>query len=470
MAEKSLNEIPRDLRELYHKGTVAFQRQNLDYALAIFNQVLQKEPGFFECRQALRAAQFKKAGGSTSFLKKVFGGAGSSPLMAKAQMSLRSNPLETIQTAEQILESDPNSSAGHKFLAEAALAAELPRTACLSYEILLKNSPRDYDLTMAYGQALTAAGQIDKAEAVYAELLRLYPTKGEVAQALKNLSARKTLADGGYESLADGQGSYRDILKNRDEAVSLEQQNRAVKTGDVADRLIREYEERIPREPKNLKLLRSLAELYSQKKDFDKAIEYCERIRSSEGGADPSLDRLITEITLKRFDHQIGQLDPAIAEQAAQSDHLQAERDAFQLAECQVRAERYPTDLQIRFELGELLFKAGKTPEAIQEFQKAQSNPNRRIQSMAFLGQCFARRNMNDMAARTLQNAIKEKPVFDDEKKELIYQLGCVLEKMGKAQEAKEQFELIYEVDIRYKDVEARIDKHYGGDQGGAGA
>ena len=470
MAEKSLNEIPRDLRELYQKGTVAFQRQNLDYALAIFNQVLQKEPGFFECRQALRAAQFKKAGGSTSFLKKVFGGAGSSPLMAKAQMSLRSNPLETIQTAEQILESDPNSSAGHKFLAEAALAAELPRTACLSYEILLKNSPRDYDLTMAYGQALTVAGHIDKAEAVYAELLRLYPTKGEVAQALKNLSARKTLADGGYEALADGQGSYRDILRNKDEAVSLEQQNRTVKSGDVADRLIREYEERIPREPKNLKLFRSLAELYSQKKEFDKAIEYCERIRSSEGGADPSLDRLITEITLKRFDHQIGQLNQAVAEQAAQGERLRTERDAFQLAECQARAERYPTDLQIRFELGELLFKAGKTTEAIQEFQKAQSNPNRRIQSMAYLGQCYARRNMNDLAARTLQNAVKEKPVFDDEKKELIYQLGCVLEKMGKAEEAKVQFELIYEVDIRYKDVAARIDKYYGGEQGGAKA
>jgi tetratricopeptide (TPR) repeat protein len=418
----------------------------------------------------LRAAQFKKAGGSTSFLKKVFGGAGSSPLMAKAQMSLRSNPLETIQTAEQILESDPNSSAGHKFLAEAALAAELPRTACLSYEILLKNSPRDYDLTMAYGQALTVAGQIDKAEAVYAELLRLYPTKGEVAQALKNLSARKTLADGGYEALADGQGSYRDILRNKDEAVSLEQQNRTVKTGDVADRLIREYEERIPREPKNLKLLRSLAELYSQKKEFDKAIEYCERIRSSEGGADPSLDRLITEIALKRFDHQIGQLNPAVAEQAAQGERLRTERDAFQLAECQTRAERYPTDLQIRFELGELLFKAGKTTEAIQEFQKAQSNPNRRIQSMAYLGQCYARRNMNDLAARTLQSAVKEKPGFDEEKKELIYQLGCVLEKMGKSEEAKVQFELIYEVDIRYKDVAARIDKYYGGEQGGASA
>ena len=68
---------------------------------------------------------------------------------------------------------------------------------------------------------------------------------------------------------------------------------------------------------------------------------------------------------------------------------------------------------------------------------------------------------MNDLAARTLQNAIKEKVVFDDEKKELIYALGCVLEKMGKAEEAIEQFKLIYESDIGYKDVAAKVDAYY---------
>ena len=62
MPEKTLNEIPRDVRELYQKGATALQRQNFDYALAILQQVLQKEPAFFDCRQALRAAQFKKAG------------------------------------------------------------------------------------------------------------------------------------------------------------------------------------------------------------------------------------------------------------------------------------------------------------------------------------------------------------------------------------------------------------------------
>ncbi len=45
MAEKSLNEIPRDLRMLFTKGNDALQRDNFDYAIDLFNQVLAKEPG-----------------------------------------------------------------------------------------------------------------------------------------------------------------------------------------------------------------------------------------------------------------------------------------------------------------------------------------------------------------------------------------------------------------------------------------
>jgi len=70
---------------------------------------------------------------------------------------------------------------------------------------------------------------------------------------------------------------------------------------------------------------------------------------------------------------------------------------------------------------------------------------------------------MFDLAAKTLQNAIKEKPGFDEEKKDLTYQLGCVLESMGKKDEAIEQFKIIYEMDISYKDVSAKVDAFYGG-------
>ena len=463
MAEKSLNELPRDLRMLFTKGSDALQRENLDYAIDLFNQILAKEPGLYDCRKALRTAQMRKAGKGGGFFKKMMSSASSSPMVAKGHMALGKDPAEALRIAEQILNGDPQSSGAHKLVVEAATALGLPKTAVMSLEILAANSPKDRDVAIKYANALADSGETGRAEKVLADLYRLFPTDNELASALKDLSARKTLDEGGYDALADGSGSYRDILANKEEAVSLEQENRQVKTEDVAERLINEYETRLQTEPKNLKLLRSLAELYTQKKQFDKALSYYEQIKSSEVGGDASLDRNIADMVVRKFDHQASLLDANAPEYADKLAKLQAEKQAYQLAECQKRAERFSTDLQIRFELGQLYFQMGKITEAMKEFQKAQGNPHRRIQALSYLGQCFARRGINDLAATTFQDAIKEKVVFDDEKKELVYLLGSVYEKMAKREEAIAQFKLIYGVDVGYKDVAEKIDAYYGG-------
>ena len=70
---------------------------------------------------------------------------------------------------------------------------------------------------------------------------------------------------------------------------------------------------------------------------------------------------------------------------------------------------------------------------------------------------------MNDLAVKKLEQALAEKLVFDEEKMEIAYALGSVLEKMGKKEEAIEQLKLIYEMDIGYKDVAAKVDAFYAG-------
>src|SRR6266404_6048845 len=324
MPEKSLTAIPRQLREQYEKGLAALHRRNFDYAIAILEQVLQKEPGFYAGRELLRAAQSKRAGNKGGFFKKMFGTASNSPLLAKGQMTLRSNPLEAINIAEQLLNSDPNNIAAHKLLADAALAADLPRTASLSLEIAFKNSP-DREVAIKLGQALAQSGQSEKGERVLAELAATFPNDPEIAKVLKNVSARRTMSEGGYEALEDGAGSYRDILRDKEEAIALEQEKRAVKTGDVADQLLAEYEARIAQEPRNLRLIRSAAELFTQKKQFDKALEYYHLIQATEGVSDPSLERIISETTLKKFEHAIAQMDPSAADYAEQSARIEAE-------------------------------------------------------------------------------------------------------------------------------------------------
>jgi tetratricopeptide (TPR) repeat protein len=462
MAEKSINEISREARTLFAKGQEAAQRDNTDYAIALYNQVLEKEPGFFECRKLLRAEQFKKAGSGGGFFKKMLSGAGSSPLVAKAQLALRSNPANALVIAEQILNSDPNSSGGHKIIVEAAQTLELPRTALLSFQTLIKNSPKDKQLAIDFARASADAGDSAQGERILAELIRDNPTDGELNSALKDLSARKTLGEGGYGALESGKGSYRDILKNKQEAVLLEQEKRAVKNEDVNDRLIQDYETRLETEPNNLKIVRSLADIYAEKKQFDKAFELYDRLKNSEMGNDPSLDQAIAKWKGRHFDYQIEQINPFAPDHAAQVEQLKAQKLEFQVTDCQKRVEKYPTDYSIRFEMGVLYYQVGKYSEAIQEFQKAQQNPHKKLASMGYLAKCYAQKKMYDFAARTLQNAIKEKQLFDEEKKDFIYSLGNVLESMSKNAEAIEQYKLIYEVDSSYKDVAAKVEASYG--------
>jgi len=465
MPEKSVNEIPRDLRPIFTKGNDALARENFDYALALFHQVLAREPAVFECRKALRKAQAAKADakGGSGFFKKVFSSAGSLPQISKAQMALHKNPVEAMAIAEQVLDSDPTNSGAHRVIVEAAMALEMPQTMVLSLETLAKHAPKDKAVAIQLADALADIGDVKRAERVLAEPMRLLPGDADLAQALKNISARRTLVEGGYNELAKGDGSYRDILRNEQEAVELEQSQRTQKTEDTAERLIAEYEARLLNEPNHPKLLRSLAELYTQKKQFDRALSYYERLKASDQGADAALDRAIAETTVRRFEHEEEQLDVAAPDHAERSALMQAEKLAFQVAECQKRVANYPTDMAIRYEMGVLYFSTGKIGEAIQEFQKAQGNPHKRLAAMNYLAQCFAKRKMFDLAAKTLQNAIKEKLVFDDEKKELIYHLGCVFESMRKKEDAIEQFKLIYETDIGYKDVAAKVDAYYAG-------
>jgi tetratricopeptide (TPR) repeat protein len=462
MPEKPLNAIPRPQRDLYEKGVAAITRNNLDYAISILGGVLKMEPGFFEARQALRAAQVKKTGGNQGgFFKRMIGGATSQPGLTKAQLSLKRNPLEAIEAAEEVLNGDPMSTGAHKLLADAAMGAGLLKTAIMSLQILYKNNPKDRDIVLQLGEAYTQANQNEEAVKVYTDMLRVRPNDPEVLQLLKNVTARHTLDEGGYEDVAEAGGSYRDLLKNKEEAVSLEQGSRVVKSDDVAQSLITEYEARLKAEPNNMKVLRNVAELYTQKREFDSALSCYERIRASEGATDPSLEKVIADTNLKKFEHLKGQLDTSAPDYEQRVTEIEAQRVAFQLDACRQRADKYPTDLQIRFELGQLYFNAGKMSEAIQEFQKAQNNPQRRLAAIMYLGRCFAKRGMNDLAARRIQEALKEKISFDDEKKEMLYELGSVFEKMNKPDDAIEQFKQIYENDSGYRDVEAKVDAYY---------
>ncbi len=437
------------------------QKNNLDYAIQLFMQVLRAEPGCFDTRQALRATQHRRMGSRSGGLFRKF--LGSTNAMTKGRLALRSNPAEALAVAEEILNDDPTNANAHLLLADAALELGLPRTAILSLEVAFKANPSDRRLAERLADSCAQVGQLPRAEKLYQDLLLGDPNDPSLNEKLKNILASRTLSEGGYQSLEGGTGSYRDVLKDKDRAVLLEQEQRTVQDADVAGRLLSDVLSRLAQDPANVRLLREAAQLHEKRNDHAAAIAAYQQVLGIGGVQDPLVLKAIHDCRVAFLDQRVQAIPPDAPDADAQAEAIRAEREAYLLEDAKARADANPTDLLVRFELGELYFKANRITEAIAELQKAQNNPNRRIPAMLLLAQCFARRRMNDLAARKLQDALKEKVVFDEEKKDIHYQLGTVLEAMGRREEAIDQYKVIYESDISFRDVAAKVEAYYAG-------
>ena len=70
---------------------------------------------------------------------------------------------------------------------------------------------------------------------------------------------------------------------------------------------------------------------------------------------------------------------------------------------------------------------------------------------------------MLDFAIKQLTLAQSELAVMDDLKKEITYNLGLAYEVAKNPEKALEQWKMIYEHDMGYRDVAARVEASYGG-------
>ena len=123
--------------------------------------------------------------------------------------------------------------------------------------------------------------------------------------------------------------------------------------------------------------------------------------------------------------------------------------------------KRYPNDLQFRYELGVQYYIRSMFNEAIEEFQLAQRNPQRRTRALYYLGLCFKEKGLLDMGFEQLKKAASEITLMDEIKKDVVYEMGILADQMGRKDEAVGYFKEIYAVDIKYRDVAQRIEASY---------
>jgi tetratricopeptide (TPR) repeat protein len=171
-----------------------------------------------------------------------------------------------------------------------------------------------------------------------------------------------------------------------------------------------------------------------------------------------------SEREIAEHEQALAKLRPDDAEFGPRTAALEAakrQRAELLIDEARKRSERNPTDLQLRFELGEHLLNAARYREALPELQRARQNPNARIKAMNLLGRCYRALGMLDLATKQLEEAAREIPAMDSMKKEIVYNLGLVFEQAGNHAQSIECMKQIYEVDYGYLDVATRVESSY---------
>ncbi|HNS81444.1 MAG TPA: tetratricopeptide repeat protein [Kiritimatiellia bacterium] len=457
MAEMTMEEAPRKARELFEKGMAAMERGNTDYAIDIFLNTLDLEPRLLKVRRFLRAAELKKAkekgGGQMTHAIASLSGMGA---MMKAKGAVKKNPVNALRAAEDLMKIDPLNLTFANVLVEAALAADMPEVAIQHLEILKEFYPKNVKLLNQLGKLYLDTNQPHAARDAYAAVEKLMPNDPKAVKNLKDASALASMKKGGWEEAK----SYRDVMKDKDEAVRLEQQSKSSKSKKDVDDLIRETAAKVQAEPNNMNYRRALADLYTRSKNYNEALKVLREALEMMGGADPQIDLAISSVRQKQFDEEIEKLRAA-GDEAGAAAREQARAD-FLLQDAEEKVKRYPNDLQFRYDLGALLYERGDLNGAIQQLQMAQRNPQRRIRALYYLAMCFKAKEQHDIAMEQLEKAASELHLMDDTKKDVVYEMGIISEAMGKPEQAVAYYKEIYAVDIGYKDIAQKIDQAYG--------
>jgi tetratricopeptide (TPR) repeat protein len=317
------------------------------------------------------------------------------------------------------------------------------------------------------GQLYHQMGQSEQEVEVYNKITEIDPLDANALRLGKDASARASRSSGGWARAE----SYRELIKDKDVAISLEQQSRMQLTGESLDQQIAEVEAQQQAQPKNVDLARRLGGLYEQKDDIESAIRWYQTAVDLTGTGDAGLIRKVSDLKMRGAEREIAAHEEFLATHR-EKDALHAKRTEELVAAKKKRAEilideagrriaRNPTDLHLRFELGENLVNAQRFREAVPELQRARQNPNARLKAMNLLGVCYCELGMLDLAMKQFEDAAKEILTMDAMKKEIVYNLGIVYEKMGEREKSLNCMKQIYEADYGYKDVAERVESSY---------
>jgi len=458
--KKTIRDISSAMRGNFQKAVDAMNKRNIDYAIMLFKGIVQNEPGFIEAREKLRSVEKTKTA-KLGFLGKMKANMKAGSLTTKGKMKLSKDPKDAMKKAEEALSYNLSSQGALMLLAQCGEALETPFIAVEAMEIAAEYHPKDENVLDKLADAYEFAKMGTKALATRQKIAALDPNNMAKQSAVRAAAALATMEEGHWE---DNDADYRSKLKNKDEAVQMEQEDRIVRGLDDVKLVIDDLESAIAKGDDSHENHRKLADMYQRAGEHDKALEHYQKVVEKMGTMDPYIDASIEKSELAKLDAAIeewkvyGESNPDKAADAEQNiAQMEQQKLDYSKERASERVKLYPNDTELRYLLGVVCWQRGEVDEAIQAFQVGQRNPSKRLSALVYLGRCFYEKQQYDIAIEQFSTALEGMLAMNKEKMEALYYLGIAYEAIGNNDEAKNCYKQIYKSDISYRDVESRM-------------
>jgi tetratricopeptide (TPR) repeat protein len=185
----------QELKEFFNKGLLAFEKQNYDYAIDIFTDILSCKYDHWEARHYLHLALQKKHPLCNSNLaKKLIHSAAAPILNMQADNLLKKNdPEGALLILEKILLSNPYDTSALKKISDIFLNKNLVQHAINNLEEAKLGNPNDITVLKKLGEIYLKKEDYQNAKANYDAILKINPNDMDSLKSLKNLDALGTI-------------------------------------------------------------------------------------------------------------------------------------------------------------------------------------------------------------------------------------------------------------------------------------
>ena len=455
MERKTVSQAPIYVRDAVNRAAQFAASKNYDGAISTLLPIIRRHPEvalLFDKIRDYETAKLRTQGGGAKFLA-LLGAIFKAPFILMAAIA---DPVKAIAMCENSLAKYVDNPIILGLLCNAANSADAPWAVVSALSVSCKLHPGNTQKMRQLADAMQRNGQALDALKIHQELLKKLPPSSLAEQAeLREAMALASIERGKFNDKKSNKANTADA----EDAIIQQLLEGTIHDAGQAQLLIDRFNAEL-KQKDSIDMRRKLADAYMVAERYEEALQEYRNVADKLGVMDPVLDKHIEKAYIAQLQQSISMLKSnpeAYESPEEQIADLERECVAYRWRHTQQRAQQFPNDMQLQFDLGELQFKSNMIDDAIATFTRVADNPQKRRNSLVYLGRCALLRNEPVKAAENLNEALKEMYRMDKYKRETLYYLGHAYEMLQENEKAVGCYKQINVNMSNYRDVPQRI-------------